>query len=110
MCCVGSGLIVLRKLRFASSRFSAGDDTESASVLCERPDRPRVKSGGRAAMVATGYMQVFKKDKGRLVEAVGYLYNVVQAWVGSQVQVQLDGVARCFTERFRLSAGRRLAA
>ena len=50
MCWVGSGRMVLRKLRFASSRFSAGDETESASVLCERPDRPRVKSEGRAAM------------------------------------------------------------
>lgn len=43
--------MVLRKLRFASSRFSAGDEAESASVLCERLERPRVKRAGRAAIV-----------------------------------------------------------
>jgi len=47
--------MALRKLRFASSRCSAGELTfgEFGSELCESPEgRPRVKSDGLAAMVA----------------------------------------------------------
>lgn len=43
--------MVLRKLRFASSRCSAGELTLSAVVLCDRPDRPLVKSCGRIDIV-----------------------------------------------------------
>lgn len=45
--------MVLRKLRFASSRFSAGEATagESGSELWARPERPLVKRAGRVAMV-----------------------------------------------------------
>lgn len=45
--------MALRKLRFASSRWSAGELTlgELGSVvLWESPDRPRVKRAGLAAM------------------------------------------------------------
>jgi hypothetical protein len=48
--------MALRKFLFASSRCSAGDDTEgefaSALVLWERPERPRVNSEGRIAMLS----------------------------------------------------------
>ena len=76
--------MVLRKLRFASSRFSAGDETWSASVLCERPDRPRVKSVGRAAIVGTGYAG---SAKDRQIAAVVRSRGRGAGVVGSQMRV-----------------------
>ena len=50
---MGSGRIVLNRLRFASSRCSAGELTlgELGSVLWESEERPRVNKLGRVAMV-----------------------------------------------------------
>lgn len=52
---MGSGRIDLNRLRFASSRCSAGELTSPALELCERPERPRVKSCGLVAMVGSWY-------------------------------------------------------
>lgn len=61
---MGRGRIDLNRLRLASSRCSAGELISLELEVCARPERPRVKSCGLAAMVFL-FLFVFWGDAGQ---------------------------------------------